>query len=128
VHIHAWVCAKAGPKKIPVSRAIGDLVVGSGLAFEELGTHGLKGVPGEWQLLAVAAKGSPAADEEKQLAEIEIESPRSAQRPTDRVAAAVARRAPGVIRTAMRLDPRFRRAVRASNSPDSGDGISSSAA
>jgi hypothetical protein len=31
-----------------------DLVIGSGLAFEERGTHELKGVPGEWRLFAVA--------------------------------------------------------------------------
>jgi len=30
-----------------------DLVAGSGLGFEERGTHTLKGVPGEWRLYAV---------------------------------------------------------------------------
>jgi hypothetical protein len=30
------------------------LVAGSGLRFEERGTHSLKGVPGSWQLLAAA--------------------------------------------------------------------------
>jgi hypothetical protein len=30
-----------------------DLVVGSGLVFEERGTHRLKGVPDEWQVFAV---------------------------------------------------------------------------
>jgi hypothetical protein len=29
-----------------------DLVVGSGLGFEDRGTHVLKGVPGEWRLFA----------------------------------------------------------------------------
>jgi class 3 adenylate cyclase len=111
VHIAARVCAQAGVEEILVSRTIGDLVVGSGLAFDDRGTHALKGVPGEWQLLAVAPKDSPAGDDERQLAGIEIGSARAAQRPSDRVAAAVARRAPGVIRTAMRLDPRYRRAV-----------------
>jgi hypothetical protein len=32
-----------------------DLVAGSGIEFAERGTHSLKGVPGEWQLYAVAA-------------------------------------------------------------------------
>lgn len=32
-----------------------DLVIGSGLAFEERGAHELKGVPGEWRLLSVAS-------------------------------------------------------------------------
>jgi hypothetical protein len=31
-----------------------DLVAGSGLQFEERGTHTLKGVPGTWPLYAVA--------------------------------------------------------------------------
>jgi hypothetical protein len=35
-----------------VSRTVSDLVAGSGLRFEERGTHSLKGVPGSWQLLA----------------------------------------------------------------------------
>lgn len=111
VHIAARVCGGAQPGEILVSRTIGDLVVGSGLAFEPRGSHQLKGVPGEWQLLAVTPRGSTRADEE-QLAGIEIGSRRSAQRPTDRFAAALARRAPGAIRTAIRLDPRYRRSVK----------------
>jgi hypothetical protein len=35
-----------------VSRTIKDLVVGSGLQFEDRGMHTLKGVPDEWQLFA----------------------------------------------------------------------------
>jgi hypothetical protein len=30
-----------------------DLVAGSGLAFDERGTHQLKGVPSEWRLYSV---------------------------------------------------------------------------
>jgi hypothetical protein len=29
------------------------LVLGSGISFEDRGRHFLKGIPGEWQLLAV---------------------------------------------------------------------------
>jgi pimeloyl-ACP methyl ester carboxylesterase len=36
-----------------VSGTVKDLVVGSGLMFEDRGTHELKGVPGEWRLFAV---------------------------------------------------------------------------
>jgi hypothetical protein len=36
-------------------RGVRDLVIGSGLEFEERGTHELKGVPGEWRLFAVAS-------------------------------------------------------------------------
>ena len=32
-----------------------DLVIGSGLEFEERGSYELKGVPGEWHLFAVAS-------------------------------------------------------------------------
>ena len=69
-------------------------------------------MPGEWQLLAVGGRDSPADEHEEQLAEIEIGSRRSGQRTTDRAAAAVARRAPGAIRAAMRFDPRYRRSVK----------------
>jgi class 3 adenylate cyclase len=53
VHIGARVAALAGPGEVLLSRTVRDLVAGSGLAFEDRGTHVLKGVPGEWQLFAV---------------------------------------------------------------------------
>jgi len=34
-----------------------DLVVGSGIVFDDRGSHFLKGVPGEWRLFAVVASG-----------------------------------------------------------------------
>jgi hypothetical protein len=37
-----------------VSSTLRDLVIGSGIEFEERGAHALKGVPGEWKLFAVA--------------------------------------------------------------------------
>jgi hypothetical protein len=36
-----------------VSRTIKDLVAGSGITFEDFGTHVLKGVPDTWQLYRV---------------------------------------------------------------------------
>ena len=39
--------------EILVSSTVKDLVVGSGLVFEDRGTHALKGVPGEWRVFAV---------------------------------------------------------------------------
>jgi len=54
VHIGARVSALAGPNDVVVSSTLRDLVIGSGLEFEERGTHELKGVPGEWRLFAVA--------------------------------------------------------------------------
>jgi class 3 adenylate cyclase len=54
VHIGARVSALAGPNDVLVSSTLRDLVIGSGLQFEDRGTHELKGVPGEWHLFAVA--------------------------------------------------------------------------
>jgi class 3 adenylate cyclase len=36
-----------------VSSTLRDLVIGSGLQFEDRGSYGLKGVPGDWRLFAV---------------------------------------------------------------------------
>jgi len=55
VHIGARVSALAGPNDVLVSSTLRDLVIGSGLEFEERGAHELKGVPGEWRLCAVAS-------------------------------------------------------------------------
>lgn len=54
VHIAARVGAIASAGEVLVSSTVKDLVVGSGLAFEEHGTHTLKGVPDEWRLFSVA--------------------------------------------------------------------------
>jgi class 3 adenylate cyclase len=56
VHIGARVSALAGPNEVLVSGTLRDLVIGSGLEFEDRGAHELKGVPGEWRLFAVASK------------------------------------------------------------------------
>jgi class 3 adenylate cyclase len=53
VHIAARVAHMAGPGEVLVSSTVRDLVVGSGIAFEDRGTHALKGVPDEWRLLNV---------------------------------------------------------------------------
>lgn len=55
VHIGARVSALAGPNTVLVSSTLRDLVIGSGLEFEDRGTHELKGVPGEWRLSAVVS-------------------------------------------------------------------------
>ena len=55
VHIGARVGANAGPGEVVVSGTVKDLVVGSGISFEDRGDHELRGVPGEWRLWAVAA-------------------------------------------------------------------------
>jgi class 3 adenylate cyclase len=55
VHAAARVAALAGSGEILASQTVKDLTVGSGLTFEERGSHALKGVPGEWPLYAVRA-------------------------------------------------------------------------
>jgi len=50
VHIGARVAGLATPGEVLVSQTVRDLVAGSGLAFEDRGTHRLKGVPDEWRL------------------------------------------------------------------------------
>ena len=50
VHIGARVMGHAAAREVLVSSTVKDLVAGSGISFEERGTHTLKGVPGEWQV------------------------------------------------------------------------------
>jgi class 3 adenylate cyclase len=60
VHTGSRVAALAGPSEVLVSRTVKDLVAGSGLSFEDRGTHRLKGVPDEWQLFSVRSPDYPA--------------------------------------------------------------------
>jgi class 3 adenylate cyclase len=53
VHIAARVTAMAGAGDVLVTGTVRDLVVGSGTVFSDRGRHRLKGVPEEWQVLAV---------------------------------------------------------------------------
>jgi class 3 adenylate cyclase len=55
VHIGARVSALAGANDVLVSSTLRDLVIGSGLEFEDRGAHQLKGVPGEWHLFVVTS-------------------------------------------------------------------------
>jgi class 3 adenylate cyclase/pimeloyl-ACP methyl ester carboxylesterase len=52
VHIAARVGALAEPGQVLVSSTVKDLVVGSGITFDECGEHELKGVPGSWKLFS----------------------------------------------------------------------------
>jgi len=54
VHIGARIGALAKPGEVLASRTVKDLVVGSGLVFEDRGAATLRGVPDEWQLYAVS--------------------------------------------------------------------------
>jgi class 3 adenylate cyclase len=53
VHIGARVSSMAGPGEVLVSSTVKDLVVGSGIEFQDRGTHTLKGVPDGWRIYSV---------------------------------------------------------------------------
>ena len=53
VHIARRVGDLAGSDEIWVSGTVPGVAVGSGIEFEERGTHSLKGVPGDWSLFSV---------------------------------------------------------------------------
>ncbi len=53
VHAAARVASLARPSEVLVSQTVKDLVVGSGIVFDDRGVHELRGVPGEWRLHAV---------------------------------------------------------------------------
>lgn len=55
VHTGARVASEAQAGEVLVSSTVRDLVAGSGLVFQDRGVHDLKGIPGPWQLFAVAA-------------------------------------------------------------------------
>jgi class 3 adenylate cyclase len=50
VNIGARVASAAQPSEVLVTQTVKDLVVGSGLEFEDRGEHELKGVAGHWHL------------------------------------------------------------------------------
>jgi pimeloyl-ACP methyl ester carboxylesterase len=56
VHIGARILACAEPGEVVVSGTVKDLVVGSGIGFEDRGERELRGVPGRWRLFAVGAQ------------------------------------------------------------------------
>lgn len=55
VHIGARVLAAADPSTVFVSSTVRELVTGSGVRFNDRGTHDLNGVPESWNLFEVVA-------------------------------------------------------------------------
>jgi class 3 adenylate cyclase len=94
VHIGARVGAAAGPGDVLVSRTVRDLVTGSGLEFVSRGEQPLKGVPGEWELFALAS-----ADHRAEV--LPAEQPLMTT--FDRAALTTARRAPRTARSVVRV-------------------------
>jgi class 3 adenylate cyclase/pimeloyl-ACP methyl ester carboxylesterase len=56
VHLAARIMDFAKGEEILVSRTVKDLVVGSDWMFEDRGAHRLRGIAGEWQLLAAQGR------------------------------------------------------------------------
>ncbi len=54
VHVAARITGEANSDEVLVSRTVRDLTAGSGLQFNDRGSHSLKGLPGRWQLFALA--------------------------------------------------------------------------
>ena len=94
VHVAARIGAAAAPGETLVSRTVSDLAGGSGLDFVTRGVHGLKGVPGEWELLAATTSTTvPSAP-----------APPPEPRVSDRLIVSAARRMPRVLAAVNRLD------------------------
>lgn len=108
VHIAARILGQAGAGEIIVSRTVRDLVVGSGVGFEDRGNVELRGVPGVWQLLAVQRHGAQAGSVEAQLAATPTPGPRTGMRRSDRAVALIAKRTPWILRGVARIAPAAR--------------------
>ena len=93
--------AQAAPNEVLVSSTVKDLVVGSRIEFGDRGSHELKGVPGDWRLLAVAnhrpTSSRPALGPRDSVAPNATTRQRG-----DRAMLRLARRAPGAMRLASR--------------------------
>jgi class 3 adenylate cyclase/pimeloyl-ACP methyl ester carboxylesterase len=94
VHVAARIGAAAASGETLVSRTVSDLAASAGLNFATRGAHQLKGVPGDWELLA--ATGSTT------VASVPAQPPKP--RLGDRLIVTAARRAPRILTALNRLD------------------------
>ncbi len=101
VHIGARVAAQAAPNEVLVSSTVKDLVVGSGIEFADRGSHELKGVPGDWRLLAVTDH-SPASSQPPTGRRDHVAPNAALRQRGDRAMLRLARRAPSAMRLASR--------------------------
>jgi class 3 adenylate cyclase/dihydrofolate reductase len=56
VHIAARALGQAGDRKVIVTRTVSDLATGTDLVFTPVGSVGLRGVPGEWELFEASTR------------------------------------------------------------------------
>ena len=118
VHIGARVAALARSSEVAVSGTVCDLVVGSGIQFEDRGVHELKGVPGRWHIYAATADepaGARVVAHVDHAAASLTPAARETMKPIDKLAVTMARHAPALPRLGLRLS---RRAGRVGSSSD----------
>ena len=61
MHIAARALSEARPGQVVVTRTVRDLATGTDLGFAPLGSVGLRGVPGQWELFeATSGQTAPA--------------------------------------------------------------------
>lgn len=99
VHVGARVAALAGPGEVLVSRTVKDLLLGSGIQFRERGSKALKGVPGKWDLYALAGYRPAAVGASDQ----------SLATTADRLALRIAQRTPRLARGAVAIGNAWQR-------------------
>ena len=97
VVVGARVMSLGGSGDVLVTASTRDLVAGAGFGFQDRGSHTLKGVDGQWHVLAVSEvdgepRAQPALSEEadRRLAEVQPSAPRSRSWQVGALAAAFA--------------------------------------
>jgi class 3 adenylate cyclase len=94
VHIGSRVGSMAAAGEVLVSSTVKELVVGSGLTFDDAGEHELKGVPGPWRLFRVGAERAVQPD---------LEPAAKHMTRGDRAIVRLSRRLPGATRALSRI-------------------------
>jgi class 3 adenylate cyclase/pimeloyl-ACP methyl ester carboxylesterase len=100
VHVGARIAALAGAGEVLVSRTVKDLLMGADLHFRPRGTRTLKGVPGRWDVYALAGatpRGTSDGPKERTMS------------PGDRVALRLAQRTPRLARGAVAVGNAWQR-------------------
>jgi hypothetical protein len=105
VHIGSRVAALGVAGEVLVTSTVRDLVLGSGVEFADRGVHALKGVPGDWLVLAVAEdhisdqRAAVPSEEGRAV----VPAATATMRPFDRAVVGLASRAPWLTRPALHL-------------------------
>jgi hypothetical protein len=107
VHIGARVAALGLPREVLVTSTVRDLVLGSAVQFADHGVHQLKGVPGDWQVLAVVDDGSGDQVRSNESERGPTPATAATMHRRDKALVALAGRIPWITRPALRLAGRL---------------------